>query len=196
MKSLLLALLIIISNASALPSNANKYKKDLTRAVYNVYGIDGNVALFASHIHQESRWNPNARSKYAVGLAQITPRTASWFSKVKGLDEPAPLDYKWSMEFMVEYMKYLQDNVPYETDCDKVWNASRAYNGGLGWIKREARKAESANYKDLMEVCEKTGRSKNNCRENTYYPQRIYWELLPTYIEYGWPGVLICKKDS
>lgn len=198
MKKWLLILLLFISQASALPSNANKYKKDLARAVYNEYGLNGNVALFAAHVHQESAWNPFAKSRYASGLAQATDATAKWYGS-EYLSDLGPIDPtspKWALPFMVSYMKYLQERVPYETECDKAWNASRAYNGGLGWIKREHRISKSANAQDLMDVCTKTGRSKNNCKENTNYPQRIYWNLLPQYIEHGWQGVLICQKDS
>ncbi len=162
------------------PRAALKYRAELTRAVHLVWGLDGPVATMAAQVHQESSWQPDARSPYAHGLAQFTPATADW---IGGID-PALKDAEtgnpvWALRAMARYNRWLFDRVPNKSNaCGRWIDILRAYNGGLGWVQREARTGQPCG----------AFRSAANCAENHTYPARILLRHQPRYASWG-PGV-------
>lgn len=183
---LLFALLVAVPTcAQDIPREAQQYRRDLTRNARMIWGLDAPVATFAAQIHQESAWRPDARSPYAHGLAQFTPATADW---IGGLDPPLANpdtgNPTWALRALVRYDAWLYARVPAASNalpCTRMALALRAYNGGLGWLQKEAKAGKP---------CE-TFRSAANCRENLGYPQRILTRLEPIYIHAGW-GLGVC----
>ena len=75
-------LLMSRADAAELPQAALKHRADLTRNARAVWGLEAPVATFASQVHQESRWRPDAVSPVgAQGIAQFMPTTADWIAK-------------------------------------------------------------------------------------------------------------------
>jgi soluble lytic murein transglycosylase-like protein len=164
--------------AQDIPSAAQQYRRDLTRNARMIWGLDAPVATFAAQIHQESAWRPDARSPYAHGLAQFTPATADWIGDLDPAlavaDTGNPV---WALRALVRYDAWLYARVPPSRNgCDRMALALRAYNGGLGWLRKEAATGRP---------CE-AFRSAANCRENLGYPQRILTRLEPIYVRAGW----------
>lgn len=179
-----LAVLPAPTLAQGIPHAAQQHRRDLTRNARMLWGLGAPVATFAAQIHQESAWRPDARSPYAHGLAQFTPATADW---IGGLDPAlAAADTGnpvWALRALVRYDAWLYARVPGASNaepCARMALALRAYNGGLGWLQKEARTGKPC----------AAFRSPANCRENLGYPQRILTRLEPIYIRAGWgPGV-------
>lgn len=179
--------LLLVATAAAfaqdIPRAAQQYRRDLTRNAHMVWGLDAPVATFAAQIHQESAWRPDARSPYAHGLAQFTPASADW---IGGLDpalaNPATGNPVWALRALVRYDAWLHARVPPARNaCARMALTLRAYNGGLGWLQREAKTGRP---------CE-AFRSAANCRENLGYPQRILTRYEPVYVRAGW-GIGVC----
>ncbi|WIX34943.1 transglycosylase SLT domain-containing protein [Salinicola sp. JS01] len=60
------------------PAAAERYQRELTRVVQQTWGLDGNVAVHAAQIQQESGWRPDVDSHAgAQGLAQFMPSTSA-----------------------------------------------------------------------------------------------------------------------
>jgi soluble lytic murein transglycosylase-like protein len=178
--ALLAAVLPAPTFAQDIPRAAQTYRRDLVRNAHLVVGLDAPVATFAAQIHQESGWRPDARSPYAHGLAQFTPDTAEWIGgldpALAGGDTGNPV---WALRALVRYDAWLLARVPGASNaapCTRMALALRAYNGGLGYVQREARSGKP---------CE-AFRSLANCRENRDYPQRILTRLEPIYVRAGW----------
>lgn len=175
-----------------IPREAQQYRRDLTRNARMIWGLDAPVSTFAAQIHQESAWRPDARSPYAHGLAQFTPATADWIGDLDPAlavaDTGNPV---WALRALVRYDAWLYARVPAPRalhagdaasragnapPCGRMALALRAYNGGLGWLRKEAATGRP---------CE-AFRSAANCRENLGYPQRILTRLEPIYVRAGW----------
>lgn len=175
---------VAIAHAETIPHAAQPYRRDLVRNARMIWGLDAPVATFAAQVHQESGWRRDARSPYAHGLAQFTPDTADWIGgldpALAGGDTGNPV---WALRALVRYDAWLYARVPAASNaspCSRMALALRAYNGGLGWLQREAKSGKP---------CE-AFRSAANCRENLGYPQRILTRLEPIYVRAGWgPGV-------
>lgn len=166
--------------ADAIPREAQQYRRDLTRNARMIWGLDAPVATFAAQIHQESAWRPDARSPYAHGLAQFTPATADWIGgldpALAGADTGNPV---WALRALVRYDAWLYARVPTASNaCERMALALRAYNGGLGWLQKEARTGRPCD----------AFRSAANCRENLAYPRLILTRWQPLYASWG-PGV-------
>jgi len=190
------------------PRAALKYRAELTRAVHLVWGLDGPIATMAAQVHQESGWRPDARSPYAHGLAQFTPATADWIAgqdaALAGADTGNPV---WALRALARYNRWLYDRVPGATApharnpgslpptgglvparggrspersdaCARWIDTLRAYNGGLGWVQREARTGQPCD----------AFRRLSACAENHTYPARILLRHQPRYASWG-PGV-------
>ena len=168
------------TQSQEIPRDAQQYRRDLTRNARMIWGLDAPVATFAAQIHQESGWRPDARSAYAHGLAQFTPDAAEWIS---GLD-PALANSDtgnpvWALRALVRYDAWLYARVPgfrNAAPCPRMALALRGYNGGLGYLLREAKAGKP---------CE-AFRSAASCRENLAYPQRILTRYEPIYVRAAW----------
>lgn len=164
-----------------IPHVASRYRADLTRSARLAWGLDAPVATFAAQIHQESLWRADARSHVgAQGLAQFMPATEKWIDGVYAADlagQGGALNPTWALRALTRYDRWLWDRVPGTgKQCDRMALTLRAYNGGLGWLRKEARTGQPC----------QAFRSAANCRENLDYPRRILGRYEQAYINAGW----------
>lgn len=172
------------------PREAERYRRELVGAARAAWGMGAPVATFAAQVHQESAWRPDARSRYASGLAQFTPDTADWISDAyaRELGANQPLNPAWALRALVRYDLHLWDRIRAVSDCDRMAMTLSAYNGGLGWLQRDQRFAESAGYDPARwwrNVEWYTQRANWAREENRNYPQRILVQLQPRYTTWG-----------
>jgi hypothetical protein len=177
---LIAAVLSAPTFAQAPPPASLKYRADLVRSARLVWGMDAPIAVMAAQVQQESGWQANARSPYAHGLAQFTPVTADW---IAGMDDAlAGADTGnavWSLRALARYDYWLHGRVPASENACAHWrDILRAYNGGLGYVIKEARSGQPCS----------ALRSAASCSENLAYPQRILIKHQPRYLAWG-PGV-------
>lgn len=189
--------LIGIAQADEVPRTALKYKRDLIRSAHYEWGLDAPVAVFAAQIHQESRWNKNAKSAFAGGLAQFTPDTAEWISGAypKSLGDKQPFNPVWAMRALVIYDKQLYAGARADTPCDKMWKGLWGYNGGAGWVSRDEKLAakSGANPRSAAEVERfNAGRNPAMFKENRDYPRAILLKHQPLYA--SWGGEITCGQ--
>ncbi|HEY4145184.1 transglycosylase SLT domain-containing protein [Pinirhizobacter sp.] len=179
-----------------IPSDSVRYRMQLERAAGERFGIDAPVARLAGQLHQESGWNPSARSAYAQGLAQFTPPTAAWIPEIcPDLGDPDPWDSAWSLRAIACYDHWLHERATGATECDRWAMTLSAYNGGEGARDRERRKAYEARDDPLRwfgQVERYQSRGAAAWRENRTYVRRILLTLEPAYASAGWPGKVAC----
>lgn len=183
------------AETQTIPPAARHYRSELTRCARAEFGLSAPVATLAAQIHQESLWRSDARSPVgAVGLAQFMPSTARWLPLVAPqTGEPAPLNPGWSLRAVCAYDRWLLARVS-GRGCERWAFSLAAYNGGLGWVRKDARLAaarglDPARWWNSVEAVN-AGRSRANWEENRGYPRRILLVLEPLYREAGWgPGV-------
>ncbi|MBY0574689.1 MAG: transglycosylase SLT domain-containing protein [Undibacterium sp.] len=195
---LALALSLGSSFAQDVPRSAVPYRAQLTRIAHSEWGLDAPVATFAAQLQQESGWNPQAVSKVgAVGMAQFMPATARWWCSKQGwgLLECTPRNPVWAMRALVQYDLWLSNQIQSINPCQRMAFALSAYNGGLGWVFRDQKKAGGLG-KDFLTWFDSVervnaGRSAANFKENRDYPQRILMLYEPRYVVAGW-GVGAC----
>lgn len=195
MRSGLIALLVAVLSAPTFaqepPRAALKYRADLTRSARLAFGLDAPVAVMAAQVHQESRWQPDAHSPYAHGLAQFTPATADWIGgldqALRSADTGNPI---WALRALARYDRWLHDRVPDTGNaCDRWWAVLRGYNGGLGHWRNEARlAAPEVDRRAIDAQCGRASRHVAHCPENLGYPRLILTRWQPLYSTWG-PGV-------
>ncbi|AMK09637.1 transglycosylase SLT domain-containing protein [Pseudodesulfovibrio indicus] len=194
--ALTVALLTVLGMASwadagDIPARAQQYRSTLIRCARAEWGLNAPVATFAAQVHQESYWNPDARSPYADGLAQFTASTANWLPEVAPqVGEADPFNPGWALRALTAYDLHLWSRISAATDCDRMAKTLSAYNGGLGWLRRDERLAEAqgldpAQWWDQVEAVN-AGRAPWAIRENRAYPRRILLLLEPLYEGAGW----------
>ncbi|WP_420598623.1 transglycosylase SLT domain-containing protein [Neptuniibacter sp.] len=184
---------------AAVPQAAKAYQRTLTRSAHAFWGLDAPVATFAAQIHQESLWQPTAKSWVgAQGLSQFMPATAEWIVKVyPDLKTADPYNPGWSIRAMLRYDKWLLSRIKADTECDRWAMAMAAYNGGLGWLLRDKKLAAAKGQSRWLwwNHVERfnTGRSAANFKENRGYPRRILLKHEPKYRREGW-GLGVCGE--
>lgn len=189
----------VVREASAqIPPDAGRYKRDLVRNARLVWGLDAPISTFAAQIHQESTWRADAKSPVgAIGLAQFMPATATWIKGLQvALQTDGPENPQWAIRAMVEYDRWLYDNVPpAATHCERMAFVLSSYNGGLGWLRKdvEMAAASGADPKWWFDHVEKynSGRAAWAFKENRGYPNRILTDLEKRYLKDGW-GIHSC----
>ncbi|MBQ6728295.1 MAG: lytic transglycosylase domain-containing protein [Clostridia bacterium] len=103
------------------------YKEEITAAA-KTYDLDS--AFLFGVVKTESGFNANAVSgKGAVGLMQITPSTAEYIAKRRGIAEYDLLDAATNLDFGAYYLKYLSEKF-----CG-ITEVAAAYNAGEGTVK-------------------------------------------------------------
>jgi membrane-bound lytic murein transglycosylase MltF len=188
------AALVFASVASAFgqepPREALRYRDDLIRNARVVWGLSAPIAVFGAQIHQESAWRPDARSKFAGGLAQFTPDTATWIGSAykDELGNADPFNPSWAMRALVRYDRHLFDRIEAATPCDRWAFTLSGYNGGAGWVRRDQAMAERAGadpdrWWGNVELY--SPRAAWAMRENRGYPRRILLTLQPIYLRWG-----------
>ena len=123
-----------------IPSLAYGLKRAVRAEVNYYWGLEQKGTVFYAQIHQESAWNPEAKSAYASGLAQFTPDTAKWISGLypKDLGENNPLDARWAIRACVQYDLWLYKKSLPAIDNRSRWSFTLSgYNGGAGWVSRD-----------------------------------------------------------
>lgn len=179
------------ANAQGIPEDAQRYRLTLTREARQVWGLKAPISSFAGQIHQESRWNPDARSPVgAQGLAQFMPSTSAWIGGLyPSLADRAPTNPTWAIRALVTYDADLFVKVKRAADdCHRFAFALSAYNGGLGWVnKRQALSADPDRCFDA--ACSiNPGITPASQRENESYPRQILLRNQNIYALWG-PGI-------
>lgn len=179
-----------------IPRAAQQHRATLTRAAHATWGLDAPVSVFAAQVHTESWWRNNTVSHVgAQGLAQFMPSTARWLPSVAPeTGNPEPFNPGWSLRALCVYDKWLWDRVAGHSDFERMAFTLSAYNGGLGWVNRDRKKARSLGLDDRVWFSSvenvNAGRSKAAFRENRNYPRLILKERQYAYIKAGWgPGI-------
>lgn len=189
---------LVCAAAVAVPAEARRYQRDLTANARLIWGLDAPIATFAGQIHQESGWRADARSAYALGLAQFTPATAEWIGGVfPDLAERQPFNPAWALRALVRYDRWLWDRNPARGGCERMAFALAAYNGGEGWLRREQRAAAAAGTASdrwFQAVALHCLRAKWACKENREYPARIL--LRNQHLYASWGPVTPCAAAS
>lgn len=172
-----------------IPRAAAQHRHALTANARLVWGLDAPIATFAGQVHQESGWRADARSPYAVGLAQFTPATAEWIGGVYAdLGERQPYNPAWSLRALVRFDRFLWERNPAATPCDRMAFALSAYNGGEGWLRREQARTAAASADRLRwfgHVERHCARAAWACDENRDYPRRILMTHQRVYGSWG-----------
>lgn len=180
-----------------IPRAAYQYQSYLIRSARFEFGMEAPVPLLAGQIHQESAWNPRAKSAFASGLSQFTPDTEKWIIGlfpdlgIEGVQDP-----HWAIRAMVRYDKRLLGQITADTVCDDWAFVLASYNGGLGWVLRDKKLAvqngKSRN-KWWGNVELYSGRAPHFIKENRDYPVKILLKHQPQYLKQGsWGAATIC----
>jgi hypothetical protein len=182
-----------------IPSNCKKYKRYLTRQARKELGVDAPVSWLGAQIFKESTCREDAKSPFAEGLTQFTPQTAEWVGeKWDDLGVGDVYDPHWAIRAQIFYMRYLVANARGENECEAWAKAASAYNGGIGWLRRDEKVTEEAGanklaWWDNVEIHKDSRRSAASVRENTNYPLKITLEIQSLFYQNGWGGSLICE---
>ena len=188
-------------SAPSIPAQALQHRSQLIREARVQWGMSAPTATFAAQIHQESTWYADAVSPVgAQGLAQFMPSTARWLPTVApDTGKPLPFNPGWSLRALVTYDRWLWQRVQAVTPCDRMAMTLAAYNGGLGWVQRDARLAaarglDARRWWDNVETVN-AGRNRAALTENRGYPRRILLTLEPAYMAAGW-GMGMCSEGG
>ena len=179
-----------------IPRAAQQYRATLVRAAHATWGLDAPVSVFAAQVHTESWWRNDTVSYVgAQGLAQFMPSTAKWLPSVAPeTGKPEPFNPGWSLRALCTYDKWLWERVAAHSDFERMAFALSAYNGGLGWVNRDRKKARTLGVDDRVWFGSveqvNAGRSAAAFRENRNYPRLILQIRQYAYIKAGWgPGI-------
>lgn len=163
-----------------IPVKAYHYREYLIKESRFVWGLEAPSSYFAAQIHTESLWNEKAKSFVgAMGLTQFMPETAKWIGSVyKELKDGSPYNPKWAIRAMVRYNKYHFDKIQAVDFENRLAFTFSAYNGGLGWVLRDKKKAKDYGYNpyQYFDNVEKVnaGRNKAAFKENRSYVTLIF----------------------
>ena len=134
-----------------------KKYQNLVESVGEKYGVD--PLFIYSIIKVESGFNKDAvSSKGAVGLMQITPSTAEYIAKLKGVKTYDLFNVETNVEFGTFYLRYLIDRF------EVLETAIVSYNAGetrvSSWLKDSALSTDGKRlnfvpYKESREYLEK-----------------------------------------
>lgn len=195
---LIVALFPLKSYAQAIPRDAEKYRRDLTREARAVWGLDAPVSALSAQIEQESGFREDARSSAgAVGLAQFIPSTAAWISGAyPALADNDPKSPRWALRAMSTYMRHIYTRAKAADSCHQYAFSLAEYNGGGKFlaIERELAKRSALNPNLWWRNVEMVngGRSASNFKENRSYPPSILFKRQPKYVAAGW-GAGMCE---
>ena len=188
-----------LAKAASIPADAKQYRAALIRTAHVFYGLDAPVAVFAAQIHAESCWKNGAVSPVgARGMAQFMPATSRWIAGLyPHLAENEPHNPAWAMRALVTYDKYLFARVCAVTPCNRWAKTLSAYNGGLGWVRRDERRAAAQGFDPALwwgnVEAVNAGRSASSWKENRAYPRRILLDFAPLYQAAGWGSGVACE---
>ncbi len=179
------------------PDVSARYRLIVEQAAAEVWGIEASPARLAAQLHQESAWNPNARSVVgAEGLAQFMPATGNWLAQMfPELGPYDPLDPTWSARAAAVYDHWLYARHPGDGTCSQWAFALSGYNGGERYLLAEQALADKHG-KDGRRWFDNTAdyraRSVAAWKQNRAYVHNILLTLEPAYIAAGWAGKAAC----
>lgn len=167
------------------------------QAAADEWGVDASPARLAAQLHQESSWNPKARSSVgAEGLAQIMPTTGKWlaqqFPQIGTYD---PWDAAWSARAAAVYDHWLLQRNQGAGSCSSWAFAFSAYNGGETLLHKEqvlAAQHGKDSKRWFGNTANYSARTQANWQQNRDYVHRILIVLEPAYIKAGWSGTAVC----
>ncbi|MHB1273634.1 MAG: transglycosylase SLT domain-containing protein [Rhodanobacter sp.] len=179
------------------PDVSAHYRLLVEQAAVDEWGVDASPARLAAQLHQESSWNPQARSAVgAQGLAQFMPSTGRWLAqRFPQLGAYDPWDPSWSAHAAAVYDHWLLTRNPGRGSCSNWAFAVSAYNGGEPALHREQALAGRYGHDSQRwfgNVADMRSRTPAAWRENRGYVRRILIVLEPAYIDAGWPGRAVC----
>lgn len=177
------------------PDASAMYRRWVEQAVGEEWGVDGSPARLAAQLHQESSWNPKARSAVgAQGLAQFMPATARWIAQAfpAKLGDFDPWDPQQAALAAAVYDAWLVKRNPGTSACSTWAFALSAYNGGERALRVEQTRAGRHAGIWFGNVAEQRARSTVAWQENRAYVRRILLTLEPAYIAAGWSGQAVC----
>lgn len=184
--------------AETIPNAAKQHRAVLVRSAHMVWGLDAPISTFAAQVHQESRWNAYAKSPVgAEGLAQFMPTTTEWIAAAypKHLATAQPYNPGWALRALVQYDRWIFERLPTTAQCERWAMVLSAYNGGLGWVKRDRKLASEKGSDQLIWFNSveqfNAGRSAANFKENRHYPRAILFRWEPLYVNASW-GSGVC----
>ncbi|WOH38572.1 transporter substrate-binding domain-containing protein [Thalassotalea fonticola] len=116
---------------------------DVVKKYAKQYGFDS--SLLIAQMHQESRFNPNAKSYAgALGLFQVMPRTAKEL-KISNMTNPEN-----GIHAGVKYMHWVQERMKaMDVRQDQlIWFSLASYNAGVGHVSDAIRLARQKGWRD------------------------------------------------
>ena len=171
-----------------IPREALAHRDNFIRIWRFYFALAESPTIGFSQVHQESRWRTDARSAFAVGMAQFTPGTAAQYAKLLPPEVRAkcpskagcPTDPNWALNALSLYDYHLHRDLAWAATPDDRWRLALAgYNGGAHWLLRERQKAHnSGRWVDIADACL---RSAAACKENRNYPVVILEKWRPLY---------------
>ncbi len=179
------------AHALEIPAKANNYKNFLIRESRLVWGLSAPSATFASQIHTESLWNEKAKSFVgAMGLTQFMPDTAKWIGSIyRELTDGDPYNPTWAIRALIRYNKWHYDKLSAVDMLNKMAFTLSAYNGGLGWVLRDKKKAKALGLDPFIyfDNVEKVNAGRNS---RAWHENRSYVNLIQkregAYLQKGW----------
>jgi soluble lytic murein transglycosylase-like protein len=180
-----------------LPPTAWAYRAEMLQSAWRVFGPDAPVAVLAGQIQQESAWQIDVVSwAGAQGFAQFMPGTArDMAARYPNECAPAnPFNPQWAFRCRDRYLKGLIRASRNERtgECSDWAFGLKAYNGGLGWVRKDRSLAASqgADPDDWRMVnLFNAGRKPSAHKENREYPERIFRHALDYAV---WGRNLLC----
>lgn len=202
------AILLAATATAQVPERCRVYQRQITTEAHTVFGLSAPVATLAAQIHQESGCRATAISPVgAQGLAQFMPSTAKDMARLypTQLGPADPTNPAWAIKAQARYMRDLTRSTQGRTECDTWAFGLAAYNGGLGWVRRDQAACRGVAISDdrcgpcdpaqwfgHVAMTPDPRRAPANIRENRGYPKRILFDLSPRYVTAGYGRGVIC----
>ena len=180
-------LLFPILAFAQIPAAAQRYRADLTREAQFIFGLAAPVPTLAAQIEQESGWKPGVTAwDNGRGLAQFMDPTADWASqRFADLGPAQPYNPKWAMRALVRLDNYNVSLVKGDSPCEEWGAALKAYNAGLGYVKRsQARSEHPGTWFGATEKIN-AGQSAKNFEYSRQYPRWIMLKRQAKYMPWG-----------
>jgi len=175
-----------------IPRQAATHRNYLIQSARYYWGLEADLGLFFGQVHQESRFDESAASRFASGIAQFTPATAADMQKLYPADlqvlcdavTGCPGDPKWALRAMLLYDRQIWTGYRFAGGDDRMGWMLAAYNGGAGNLNRERAQTNRQGldqdrwFENVETVCL---RSVDACVENRDYPRKILFKWRPGY---------------
>ena len=183
---------------AGIPSEALRYRNLIIREVHYRWGLGQKVSLFFGQIHQESNFRAEAKSRFAAGLAQFAPNTATdvqslFPAELKELctnQGGCPFNPAWAIRALVLWDWKLYQARDFAQGDERIAFMLADYNGGAGWINREREYCQQSGeckphvyFGEVQLACGKSSHRRADwaCHENNRYPEVIIRKWQPMY---------------